>query len=200
MNLIELLNGHLDGNLIGKLSQNIGAESEEQTSTAASGIISTLIAQLSKNAATPEGSDALTAALDRDHDGSILNDLPGFLLGNKQTDNPSTLNGTGILAHIFGNKQSKVTDMLGRATGLDKSQILKLMISLAPMVLAALGKARHQNGSNGGSIGDILSRTVNSPANQSQETDLLHRFLDKDGDGSVMDDIANFGMKFFQKQ
>lgn len=200
MNLIELLNGHLDENLIGDLTQKIGAESESQTANAASGIISTLIAQLSKNASTPDGENALTAALDRDHDGSILNDLPGFLLGNKQPANPNTLNGAGILGHIFGNKQSNVTDMLGKATGLDKSQIFKLMVSLAPMVLAALGKARHQNGSNGGSIGDILSHTVKSPANQSQETDLLHRFLDQDGDGSVIDDIANFGMKFFQRK
>lgn len=48
MNLIELLQGHLDQNLIGQLTNHIGADSPAQTEAAATGIISTLMAQLSK--------------------------------------------------------------------------------------------------------------------------------------------------------
>jgi|SRR6187431_46868 len=197
MNVIELLQGQLDDNLINQLSQSIGGASPEQTQAAASGIISTLVAGLNKNAASPDGANALVSALDRDHDGSILNDVAGFLLGNRQTDNAKTLNGAGILEHILGNKQSNTTDMLGKATGLDSSQIMKLMISLAPMVLAALGKAKKEQGLNETSIGDLLSGSVKSQVNKNQEMGLLTRFLDADGDGSVMDDIANMGMKFF---
>ena len=142
MNVIELLQGQLDENLIQQLSQHIGAESTEQTEAAASGIISTLVAGLNKNAATPDGATALVSAIDRDHDGSILEDVAGFLLGSRETSNSSTLNGAGILQHILGGKQSNTQDMLGKATGLDTAQIGKLMIALAPMVLAALGKAR----------------------------------------------------------
>ena len=197
MNVIELLNGKLDENLISQLTQQIGAESNEQTEAAASGIISTLVAQLSKNASSPDGANALVTALDRDHDGSLLDDVAGFLLGNRQTQNTSTLNGAGILGHILGGNQSNVTDMLGRVTGLNKSQIGKLMIALAPMVLAALGKARNQQGLNVGGIGDLLSGSVKSQVNQKKEMGLLQRFLDSDGDGSVMDDLANIGMKVF---
>jgi hypothetical protein len=197
MNVIELLQGQLDENLIQQLSRHIGAESTEQTEAAASGIISTLVAGLNKNAATPDGANALVSAIDRDHDGSILDDVAGFLLGNRQTSNASTLNGAGILEHILGNKQSNTKDMLGKATGLDAAQIGKLMIALAPMVLAALGKARKQESVNSGNIGVLLSGSVNSQANKQQEMGLLQRFLDADGDGSVMDDIANMGMKFF---
>ena len=163
MNVIELLQGQLDENLIQQLSQHIGAESTEQTEAAASGIISTLVAGLNKNAATPDGA----------------------------------LNGAGILQHILGNKQSNTQDMLGKATGLDTAQIGKLMIALAPMVLAALGKARKQEAVSSENIGDLLSGSVKSQVNQQQEMGLLQRFLDADGDGSVMDDIANMGMKFF---
>ena len=59
MNVIELLQGQLDDNLIQQLSQQIGGASPEQTQAAASGIISTLVAGLNKNAAQPGGGDAL---------------------------------------------------------------------------------------------------------------------------------------------
>ncbi|MBK8833074.1 MAG: DUF937 domain-containing protein [Saprospiraceae bacterium] len=98
MNVIELLQGQLDENLIQQLSQHIGAESTEQTEAAASGIISTLVAGLNKNAATPDGATALVSAIDRDHDGSILEDVAGFLLGSRETSNSSTLNGAGYPA------------------------------------------------------------------------------------------------------
>ncbi len=197
MNVIELLQGQLDDNLIQQLSQHIGAQSTEQTEAAASGIISTLVAGLNKNASTPEGANALVSAIDRDHDGSILEDVAGFLLGGKQASNSNALNGAGILGHILGGKQSNATDMIGKATGMDSGQITKLMISLAPMVLAALGKARSQEGLGVENIGSVLSGSVNSPVNQRQEMGVLQRFLDADGDGSVMDDIADMGMKFF---
>lgn len=200
MNLIELLQGHLDQNLIGQLTNHIGADSPAQTESAASGIISTLMAQLSKNASTPEGATSLVNALDRDHDGSILNDVSGYLMGDKQTDNSSTLDGAGILGHILGGNQSNIAAMLGKMTGLDQSQIGKLMISLAPMVLAAIGKTKNQEGLDSSNIGDLLSGTVKSQVNEHQEMDLLHRFLDADGDGSVMDDLANIGMKFFSRK
>lgn len=197
MNVIELLQGQLDDNLINQLTRQIGADSPEQTEAAASGIISTLVAGLSKNASQPGGADQLVGALDRDHDGSLLDDVSGFILGNRQASNPKTLNGEGILGHILGGKQNNVNDMLGRVTGLDKSQIGKLMITLAPMVLAALGRARKKDNLGPRDIGDLLSGSVKSETNKRQEVGLLTRFLDKDGDGSIMDDIANMGMKAF---
>jgi hypothetical protein len=197
MNVVELLQGQMNPQMISQLTQHIGADSDDQTEAAVSGIISTLVAGLSKNTRQPGGTAALVSAIDRDHDGSVLDDVAGFLLGQRQTSNPKTLNGAGILGHVLGNNQSMVTDMLGRVTGLNNSQIGKLMLALAPIVLAALGKARHQEGLDTGGIGDLLNRSVRSQANQRQEMGLLQRFLDTDGDGSVMDDIANLGMKYF---
>jgi hypothetical protein len=197
MNVVELLQDQLDDNLVSQLSQRIGADSNEQTQAAASGIISTLVAGLNKNAATPEGAQSLFSAIDRDHDGSLLEDVAGFLLGNRQTQNSNMLNGAGILGHILGGKQSNVADMVSKATGLNSSQIMSLMVSLAPMVLAALGKAKNQQALGADNISDFLSGTVKSQANKGQEMGMLNRFLDADGDGSVMDDITNMGMKFF---
>ncbi len=197
MNEINLLKGHLDEDVIENLRDHIGAESSEQTEAAASGIISSLVAGLSRNADKPEGENALLSALDRDHDGSFLDDAMGFILGRKKMDNPKTTNGPGILEHILGNKQNQVNDVMGRVTGLDKSKILKLMIALAPMVLGALGKARNNQGSNGRGIADLLRGTVQTQTAERQEMNLITRLLDSDGDGNVMDDIANLGMNAF---
>ena len=74
---------------------------------------------------------------------------------------------------------------------------------LLPSVLAALLATAPHAGViasgqiNEGGIGDLLSGSVKSQVNKNQEMGLLTRFLDADGDGSVMDDIANMGMKFF---
>jgi hypothetical protein len=200
MNLIDVLQSQLDPTVIAQLTQHIGADSDQQTETAVSGIISSLVAGLSKNAQQPGGAAALVSAVDRDHDGSLLDDVAGFLLGNKQATNPNTMNGAGILGHILGNNQSLVTDVMTKASGLNNSQIGKLMISLAPMVLAALGKARNQGGLDVKGIGDLLHTSVQSNANQHQEMGILQRLLDADGDGSAMDDIANMGMKFFMSR
>ncbi len=204
MDLIELLRGKLDTNFIQKLSQDIDEKDPEQTEVAASGIISTLIAGLSNNVAQPGGDTALVSAIERDHDGSILDDLGGFIFGNKEVGNPKTLNGAGILDHILGGKKSKVQDMVGNATGMDKSKIMKLMITLAPIVLAAIGKAKNRQqaqGSQGGfNVRDLLSDTVQSQNNQGREMGMLGRFLDKDGDGQIIDDIATMGKNIFLKR
>src|SRR5688572_4438810 len=101
----DVLDGKLDQDLISELRREIGAESNEQTEAAASGVISSLVAGLNRNAEKPGGLDGLLAALDRDHDGSILDDAVGFIFGRKKIPNPKTTDGPGILEHIFGNKQ-----------------------------------------------------------------------------------------------
>jgi hypothetical protein len=49
-------------------------------------------------------------------------------------------------------------------------------------------------------IGDLLSSSVKSETNKRSEMGLLSRFLDADGDGSVMDDLANMGIKAFLRR
>lgn len=207
MNIIDLVQSQISDDMIDQLSNQIGG-TRQQTRAATNGIISTLVAALSRNAQQPGGADALNAALDRDHDGSILDDAMGFLMGNRQPQNTKTLNGSGILNHVLGGKQESANNMLGKLTGLDKSQIMQLMITLAPLIMGAIGKVRNQQqqqqprfpqqqqqqSSPFGGIGDLLNRTVQSSSNKRSELGLIGKFLDKDGDGSVMDDLMGMGM------
>ena len=197
MNLIETLRDQLDDNTISQLRDEIGAESNEQTESAATAVISSLIAGLNRNAQQPEGANALVSALDRDHDGSLVEDLIGGLFGRKQVQNPRTTNGLGILEHIFGNKRDRVEEAVSKNTGLDKGQILKLMITLAPIVMGLLGKARNKQGFGVNDISGMLSGTVQSQSQRGQGMGLLNRLLDSDGDGNVMDDIVNLGRNAF---
>ena len=204
-NLIDLLNGQLSDGLVESLAGQLGGANKKQTADAASGIISMITSALAKNAATPEGAGALASALDRDHDGSILDDLMGYATGGmqqKQQQQPnmaSMLNGAGILKHILGGKQSNAIDVISQMSGLANGQTGNLMAMLAPVVMGMLGKQKKEQNLDTGGLSEILNRSVQSSSNQRKELGMIGKFLDQDGDGNVMDDLANMGMKMFGK-
>ncbi len=192
MDLIDLLQSQLSGNVLDQLSNQIGGQKEE-TEVATSGIISMLTAALAKNAASPDGASALANALDSDHDGSILDNI-GDLLGGNMNNNRAA-NGAGILKHVLGGNQGNAIDAISKMSGLSGDKTGNLMTMLAPIVLGMLGKQKRQNNMDQSGLSDMLSRSVKSATNQRQEMGLLGKLLDRDGDGSVMDDIAGLGMK-----
>jgi len=189
--LVDLLKSQLSGNVIDQLSSQIG-EDKEKTEVATSGIISMLTAALAKNAASSSGASSLATALDKDHDGSILDHIGDLLGGNM---NNRTANGTGILRHVLGSKQANATNAISKMSGLSENKTANLMTMLAPIVLGILGKQKRQNNMDQSGLSDMLSRSVKSETNQRQEMGFLGKLLDRDGDGSVMDDIAGMGMK-----
>ena len=205
MNEQDILEGKLDENTINDLRTQIGAESNEQTEAAVSAVTSSLVTGLSKNAEKPNGLQSLISALDRDHDGSILDDAAGFIFGRRKPDNPRTANGPGILEHIFGNRQERVAEGIGRGTGLEKGKIMQLLMTFAPLILGALSR-RNRQGSAGGGLGsgglgggllDLLKNTSRNRSNQLNDNGLLSRLVDSDDDDGIFDDIANLGRNAF---
>ncbi|MCB0564898.1 MAG: DUF937 domain-containing protein [Phaeodactylibacter sp.] len=194
-NLMDLLQGSLSSGMVDQLSQQLGGADKQQTAAAASGIVTTLMGALAKNASTTEGAQALNNALERDHDGSILEDVMGMLTGNAQVNNDRMLNGSGILNHVLGNKQSGAVDMISKLSGLDSSKTGSLMTMLAPVIMGALGKTKQQQGLDVAGIASLLSGTVSAQKQQNPTMNLVTSFLDADGDGSIVDDVANMGMK-----
>lgn len=183
--ILEQLTQHLSGNALDSLSQSIGAD-RSQTQTALTAALPLLVGALAKNAAKPDGAAALAGALQRDHDGSILDNVSGALA------NPNLDNGRGILKHVFGGKDAAVTAGLSKATGLQGDQTSKMMAALAPLVLGSLGKARGaQNLSADGLSSLLAGEQKNLQSNQSGVGGLLSGLLDRDGDGEIMDDVAS---------
>jgi hypothetical protein len=200
VNLMDLLQGQLSDGLVDQLSQQLGGADPQQTKTAATGVMATLVSAMSRNAASPEGASALSNALDRDHDGSILDDVMGLLGGNQQAapQQSRATNGQGILNHILGDKQSGAISMISQMSGLDSGKTGNLMTMLAPMVMGMLGKQKRQEGLDVGGLVSMLSGTVTQQQQQSNNPtmNLISGFLDQDGDGKIGDDVANMGMKF----
>jgi len=90
----ELLKALSEGGL-SQIGDQIGVDEAAITSTL-SAAAPMLLSALAKNAAHPERVDALHQALGNDHDGTILNDVAGFL------GDPQAANGSGILGHVLG--------------------------------------------------------------------------------------------------
>ena len=107
------------------------------------------------------------------------------------------INGAGILKHILGGKQSNAIDVISQMSGLQSDKTGNLMAMLAPIVLGMLGKQKRQNNLDQGGLSEILNQTIQSESSKRKELGMIGKFLDQDGDGSVMDDLANMGMKIF---
>ena len=198
-NLMDLLQGQLSEGLLDQLTSQLNGANREQTASAASGILSTLMGALAKNASTNTGAEALNNALEKDHDGSILDDLTGMLSGGATSRNPQlerTMNGAGIIKHVLGDKAGGAIDMISKMSGMEKNNTGSLMNILAPLVMGTLGKAKKQQGLDLTGLVSILSGTVSSQKERDPMMGLAAKFLDSDGDGSIVDDVANLGMKF----
>ena len=195
---MEILQGQLTDAMIDQLSQKLGGADRQATQTAAAGALSTIVAGLAKNATKPGGAESLANALEKDHDGGILDNMMDMLSGGTSSAPSSyerAMNGAGILKHVLGGKQSGAAEIISQMSGLQSNQTGSLMEMLAPMVMGTLGRQKKQNNLNPSDLTDLLSGTIKSETNQRQEMGLIGKFLDQDGDGSVMDDLAGMGMK-----
>src|SRR5512132_3144607 len=91
--------------LSGAASQQIAARLGVSESTANSAIqiaVPLILAALARNASQPEGAQELHQAVANDHDGSILDNLMGYL------GNPQQANGAVILGHVLGDQRGSV--------------------------------------------------------------------------------------------
>jgi hypothetical protein len=140
-NILNQLIGQLGENGIASIAGQIGADNN-QTKEAIGGIIPVLLGAMANNSKTQEGANGLLGALDKDHDGSILDNLGGFI--NNFSDGP----GEGILKHVLGSNESNVQQGLSAKTGLSSSQIANLMKIAAPIILGYLGRQKRSANTN----------------------------------------------------
>jgi len=86
--LLQTLIPLLSGDTLGGISEQLGVD-KDKTQQAITVALPLLIGALNRNASTSDGAQALTGALQRDHSGSILEDLLGNLSKKKTLDNGS---------------------------------------------------------------------------------------------------------------
>ena len=111
-------------------------------------------------------------------------------------------NGGGMLDDIFGGKQKRVEDAIGKSSGLDLSKIGPLLAILGPIVLSVLrSRAASASRSSGGQIdsNDVrdMLRGERSRMESRQGGGILGSLLDQDGDGDFdFSDIVKLGLSF----
>ncbi len=147
---------------ISKIGEQAGIE-KDKVNTALQGALPTIISALKGNADSKIGQKQLDNALERDHDGSLLDNLAGFL------DNPKQGNGKGILKHALGSRRTGVENILSSKTGVSSNSMSKILEIAAPLVMSYLGKQKKQEGLDGGGIGNLLSNLFNSNAQSSED-------------------------------
>jgi hypothetical protein len=188
-----MLTDQLAGERTAQIGRQLGTD-EGAAGKAIAAALPLLMSALAKNASRGEGADSLAGALERDHDGSVLDDLGGFL------KSPDTRTGDGILRHTLGERRGAVEQELGRRTGLDVGSIAELLPILAPIVMGALGKAKRQDNLDTSGLVSMLSGEQRRADSMSSGTsDMLATLLDSDRDGSVADDVAESGIGFLGK-
>ena len=190
--VMELIQRQLTGQVLDNMSEQLGTN-PLQTASAAQSAINVLLGALTKNSSNQDGASALAGALERDHDGSALDDILGSVMGSLGSSPSKSLNGAGILGHILGTRQNPMIDMIGRMTGMDKSSTGRLMMMLAPIVMGALGKTKKEENLDTGGLSDLLRNTTTQQREKSAQMDIFSKMLDADGDGSAMDDLLKMG-------
>ena len=195
--LTNLLAQALGGGTLTQISRQIGAD-EGSTASAISAALPILLGAMDRNTDQPGGADSLFNALQRDHDGGILDNVAGFLGG------ASSGPGDAILGHVLGGKRNSVENGLSRASGLDLGSIAKLLPILAPIVMGVLGKMQKTQGLDASSLsGYLTNERRRAEKEQPDAMSALGNLLDTNDDGQVIDDVVKIGSSllgsFFKK-
>ncbi len=188
MSLMEQLTNAVVGQIAGQAAQKTGL-SDDMAAKLMPMAMSVLMGGLKKNAASPEGAQALSNALDR-HDGGMLDNLSAL------TNDDTMADGQKILGHILGGRQNGAQEMMAQATGANASQINNLLAMAAPAVLASLGKAKREQGLGVSDLANLVN-AEGAAAQKAAPSELggLMSMLDADGDGDVKEEVMSLGAK-----
>lgn len=195
-NLANEVFKHLSDDVIIQLTKQLGGQDPNTVKRASQGVVQLLLDAITKNA--QQSGEGLMGALKRDHDGGILGNLMGILSGNKQAENPKTMDGTGIVNHLLGNKQLEAAQIISQMSGLDIFKSGVLMQLIAPVVMGVVGQGQRSSGFDLGGLAKVLTQGKQGDQASSGPS-IFEKLLDQNGDGSMMDDLLNIGMKILTK-
>lgn len=138
-------------------------------------VVDSLLGWLAKNTTTTEGASGLLSALDKDHDGSVLDDAMAIL----NSDNK----GEAIVDHILGGKKDIISKVIGEKNGVDAGSTMKLLSFLAPVVMGFLGKEKKEKGLDIKGIAQFLWKEKEEIVHTKKQP--LMKLVDMDGDGDI---------------
>ena len=193
MGMIDDLMGAVGGDGLGALGGLLGGADENATKGVLGAALPAILGAMANNASKPGGADSLLGALQKDHDGSILDNLGGFLGA------PNTGDGDGILGHVFGNNRPQVEQNIAQKSGLDVGTIVKFLPVIAPIIMGLLGKMTRQNNLDAGGLTKSLQQEKQAAEAGGFDFGSILGMLDSDRDGDVKDDVMKMGGNWLKK-
>ncbi len=212
--IMDMITEQLGSSMMQQVTKKLGGGNNDGLNRAVAAAVPMILSQLKRNTSTRQGAESLNNALERDHDGGLLDSLGsmfgggqkqqsnngglldslGGLLGGGEPQNRG-MDGGAILGHIFGkSKKDNIAEQLGRATGIGGKDAGGLMEMLAPIVMGAVGKAKRQNNAGVGGLQDLLRQEQKSIQKRQPQLGGLESLLDDDGDGDVdLSDVLKKG-------
>ncbi len=177
MNILDALVGGQGNAAIGQIAKQFGIDDTQVRDVI--GHLAPVLGQgMARNAQGSGGLDALIGALQKGGHGKYLDD-PSIL-----SQASSTEEGNNILGHILGSKDVSRA-LAGKAaaqTGLSADIIKQILPLVASLAMGALNK-----------------QTSSAPAGGNQITDILGSMLDRNKDGSALDDLIGMAGSFFKR-
>ena len=190
--LLDLLSSPMGKQLISGVAGQTG-NSTDQTGSVLTMALPLLMGAMKKNASTPEGAQGLMSALSNKHDGGILSDL-GSLFGGG-VDQSVKDDGAGILGHVLGGKQTQVENALSQKSGMDASTIATILQVAAPILMGMIGQQKQkQNVNDASGMQSLLGGMMGGGKQADKQQSLIESFLDSNGDGSILDDVASLAL------
>lgn len=173
MNLLDVLLDNSNNPAIGQLAKQFGLN-DTQIRDVIGQIAPALGQGLSRNSQASGGLDALLGALQKGGHGRYV-DSPDIF---GSTD--AARDGNGILGHILGSKDVSraLAGKTAASTGVSPDLIKQLLPLIASLAMGSLAKA-----------------TATAPSGNTA-TDILGSLLDRNRDGSALDDIIGMAGKF----
>lgn len=159
MSLIDLLTGNTS-NQVAEQAENKFGISRNQVIALLAVAAPLIISYLRNKSQDSQEAEALNNALDKDHDGSILDDASQ--VESRQAE------GGSILDHIFGGQKNTVENQLSQNTGISIDKIGPILAMLAPVIMGYIGKEKQQNNVGAGGLGDLLGGILGNASNQAQ--------------------------------
>ncbi len=147
MDLMNLLGQHLQPGTIDGIAQQIGAD-RQTTQQAISAAVPLLVGAMARNAQSPQGAQALTTALEKDHDGSLLDQLGGLLGGG------------GGASSAAGGLSGALTGALGSGMGGGLAGMLGGLLGGGSRTTNGSGILEHILGGKRGAVEEGISRAT----------------------------------------
>ncbi|MEF9478746.1 DUF937 domain-containing protein [Chryseobacterium sp. 1B4] len=159
MSLINLITGKIS-NQIAENAENKFGISKNQMIALLAVAAPLIISHLRNKSHDDKEAEALNNALDKDHNGSILNDA-------SQPEARLTEGGS-ILDHIFGGQKSAVESHLSENTGISIDKIGPSLAMLTPVVMGYIGQQKQQNDAGANGLGNLLGGILEDASAKAQ--------------------------------